>query len=160
MTQDVTQAAEQLLERQKTLQLATLNGDGEPESSYAPCLVDRQQVYLFLSQLASHTQNLLRVPDCSLMWIADEKDSRNLFARERLILKCRAVRLPPEADDYRTVMEKMEARLGPTLRMLRSLPDFQLFQLAPLSGRFIQGFGAAYTFDGFNLSSMTAVTGR
>lgn len=97
MSQDVRKAAQQLLDTLKSVQLATLNAQGEPEASYAPCLIESQRVYLFLSQLASHTQNLLRTPVCSLMWIADEQSSRNLFARERLILQCRSEVIPQTA---------------------------------------------------------------
>lgn len=160
MSQDVRKAAQQLLDTLKSVQLATLNAQGEPEASYAPCLIESQRVYLFLSQLASHTQNLLRTPVCSLMWIADEQSSRNLFARERLILQCRSEVIPSDSEVALMRLDAMEARQGPTLSLLRSLPDFQLFQLSPTSGRFIQGFGAAYTFELFDLDTLTPVSGR
>ena len=41
-----------------TVQLATIDADGKPESSYAPYVWIEKAAYLYLSELARHTTNL------------------------------------------------------------------------------------------------------
>ena len=51
----------------KTLSLSTLTEEGRPNISYAPFIEDGHgHFYLFLSQLASHTQDLLKQPIASI----------------------------------------------------------------------------------------------
>ena len=45
--------------RFQTLQLATVSADGLPEASYAPFVADQGRYWVYLSDLARHTANLL-----------------------------------------------------------------------------------------------------
>ena len=69
-----------LRETLKTVQLATLNSDGQPEASYAPFVWFEQNYYLYLSELAKHTSNLLGNSSVTLLFIESEESSPNLFA--------------------------------------------------------------------------------
>jgi putative heme iron utilization protein len=158
MSENVRQEAETLLSNYASVHLSTLSGRQEPEASYAPCLLQNQRIYVLLSRLSSHTANLLDRPVASLMWIEDEATGANLFARRRLIARCQAMVIEKTDARYATLLDAMATRLGPTLSVLRSLPDFVLFELSPQEGRFIKGFGAAYRFEGFDLQGMTQVT--
>ncbi len=130
--------------------LATSSADGEADISYAPCVLDASEsICVYVSQLARHTRNLLQRPSASLMFIASEQDSRNLFARQRLILQCRAEQVS-EAE-AEPVLQQMEAQLGNTIGLLRSLPDFLLFRFHVESGSYIKGFGQAWSLEGNDL---------
>jgi len=137
--------------------IATTSPQGEPDISYAPFVLDDSGcVCIYISQLARHTGNLLERPRASLMFIAGEQDSRNLFARQRLILQCTA-RQVPEAE-AEPVLQQMQARFGKTLELLRSLPDFLLFRLDVENGSFIKGFGQAWSLEGNDLQILALRT--
>ena len=65
-----------------SVMLATINDEGDtpvPEASYAPVLVRDGKYYIFVSELALHTRNLLRNKSASLLFIEDESNSNNIF---------------------------------------------------------------------------------
>lgn len=134
-----------LLNISKTLQLATVDSQGIPHISYAPFVRQDEHFFIYLSQLASHTEFLQQTPKASLMIIRDEAQSQNLFARERIIVEADVEVLDQVAND--TVLSHMEASLGGTVALLRSLPDFILFRLSAVSARYIAGFGKAFQLD-------------
>lgn len=159
-----TQAVEQLnhlLHDSKTLQLAT-QGESCPEASYSPFVLSDNQLYIFVSQLASHTVNLMRSPTVGVMLIEDEAVSRNLFARNRVSLQCQASEVDRNTPEYDAVMELYRERHGPTVELLSTLPDFMLFRLTPGQGRLVLGFGKAFSIQmpGFQLQPVTAETLR
>jgi hypothetical protein len=139
---------EALIESRSTLSLATVASDGLPDISYAPFVRDEQGRFcIFVSALAAHTGNLLREPCACVMLIQPESEASNLFARERLTLRCRATEIQRDETDYEPILERMAARFGPLIQQLRSLADFHLLALAPQSGTYIVGFGRAYELD-------------
>ena len=141
--------ANAFLERFKTLLLATVSEDGRPDCSYAPFLRDEQgYLYIFVSELAQHTKNLLTNPRASLMFTAAEADSKNLFARQRLTLETEATYIPRENPDWPTILDKLEARFGNTIELLKSLPDFHLIRFEVITGNYVQGFAKAYALTG------------
>lgn len=138
------QQCQQLLARLQSLALSTLS-EGQPDISYAPFWRDEGGViYIYVSELAAHTHNLMAHARCSVMFIEDESACRNIFARERLTLDCRAIEVGNQADNFTSILDQMEAELGQTVALLRSLPDFRLFALTLLSGRYVVGFGKAF----------------
>ncbi|WP_415900283.1 HugZ family protein [Neptuniibacter sp. QD48_11] len=142
------EACKQLQESKKTLLLSTLSAEGFPEISYAPYVKDKQgSFYIFISELAAHTQSLLANNECSVMFITDEEQSQNLFARERLIFSCLSERVDNQEDAYQSMLDDLEEKFGNVVGMLRSLPDFHLFRLKPQQGRYVVGFGKAYVVD-------------
>lgn len=134
-----------LLNTSKTLQLATVDSQGVPHISYAPFVRQCEHFFIYVSQLASHTEYLQQTPKASLMIIRDEALSQNLFARERLIVEADVEMLDQVANV--TVLDSMEASLGGTVGLLRSLPDFLLFKLSAGNARYIAGFGKAFQLD-------------
>lgn len=131
----------------QTVQLATVDAQGEPDASYAPCLQRQGRFYLFVSELAVHTRNLLHHPSASLLFIEDEQRSRNLFARKRLILRCAAEELSRDGVEADSILQGFRDTFGDTVELLESLPDFHLFELRPESGSFVKGFGQAWLVD-------------
>ncbi|WP_206441598.1 HugZ family protein [Amphritea opalescens] len=147
---------EHLLASSQALQLATL-GEG-PEASYAPFVFTEGALYIYISELAGHTENLMRSSAVGAMLIEDEAASRNQFARNRIMLQCSAAEVGADTEEYDAVLALYREKHGPTVDLLRSLPDFILFRLTPREGRLVIGFGRAFTLQlpGFQLQPITA----
>jgi putative heme iron utilization protein len=143
----------------KTLSLSTLTATGRPNISYAPFIEDENGCfYLFLSQLASHTQDLLNQPMASILLIEDEQDARQLFARRRISYDCDVSIVQSGEACYSDRLDKFEQSFGSIIPLLRSLPDFILFKLTPTEGRYVQGFGKAYQLTGEHLTELEHVS--
>jgi putative heme iron utilization protein len=137
--------ARQFRDQFKTVLLATSGADGSADASYSPCIPDASgDICIFVSELARHTQNLLAQPQAGLMFIADEKDSRNLFARKRLMLNASAKMVQRNEAEWHDIMERMQQTHGNTIKLLMSLPDFHLFRLVIEGGTYVRGFGQAF----------------
>lgn len=141
-------ACQALQNGKKSVLLSTLNAAGNPEISYAPAVRDDTGCfYIFVSELAAHTANLLSHANCSVLFIQDEQESRNIFARERLTYQCEVVTVERDSAKGDEILELMETELGQTVKLLRSLPDFHLFRLKPTRGSYVVGFGKAFEVD-------------
>lgn len=141
--------AKGLLAQSQTLLIATQDASNHPHISYAPYVCAAHQTeptqsafFIFISQLAKHHQTLL-LGTATIMLIADEANSPNIFARKRLTLDCRVRAIDPQSDHAQVVLDQLAARHGNTVKLLRSLSDFTLFQLHPQNAWFVGGFGAA-----------------
>jgi len=139
---------QELLISQQTLLLSTASASGGPDLSYAPFVRDQAGCfYIFVSELAGHTANLLNNPQASVMFIRPEAESRNLFARERAVFNCTVKELKPDEAIYTMQLLALQDKFGEVVSVLRSLSDFHLFTLCPESGRYVAGFGRAYTIN-------------
>ena len=142
-----------LIEDMRSLQLSTVGADGIPHCGYTPYLYRAPgSFYIFVSQLAAHTRNLLANKTVAIMIIADEQSTSQIFARARVNYLCDATRIAPDSHDYSLVLDDYQQRHGKMAGLLRQLPDFVLFQLQPMSGQFVMGFGKAHTLTGDDLS--------
>ncbi|MBM3963646.1 MAG: HugZ family protein [Planctomycetes bacterium] len=145
-----------LIDGCRTVILATASPDGVPNASYAPFVDYDGSFFVLVSGLAKHTGNLLSTEWCHALFITDEKETVNVFARKRLSYNCEAFvveihgKMKNESDALRadTVLAMMEERFGPTIKMLRSLPDFRLIELKPSDGTLVLGFGQAIPVHG------------
>jgi len=136
----------------KTLQLSTLTTEGKPNASYSPFIEDDSgNFYIFVSQLAGHTQDLLSNPQASILLIQDEVETRQIFARKRISYQCDVIAIPPNDPRYDSILDSMEKRFGNIMELLRNLPDFILFQLTPYQGQYVKGFGKAFKLKGKGL---------
>ncbi|KZZ71999.1 hypothetical protein A3766_07545 [Oleiphilus sp. HI0132] len=155
-TEQIQTEIAELNEQIQTLQLATLGKDKEPCISYTPFLKTGSAYYIFISQLATHTHNLLAHPSLSILIIEDEDKSKNVFARKRLNLKCKAEELKQEDPEWNNILDGFEKRHGNTVKLLRSLPDFHLFRLTAVSGTYVKGFGQAFELTGDDIKHIKA----
>jgi hypothetical protein len=148
-----TSVCASLIENMRSLQLSTVGEDGIPHCGYAPYLYRPPgSFYIFVSQLAAHTRNLLANRTVAIMIVADEQSTSQIFARTRVNYLCDATKIAPDRPDYTLVLDDYQERHGKMAALLRQLPDFVLFQLQPKSGQFVMGFGKAYALTGDNLS--------
>ena len=129
--------------------LATATTDGHPTASYAPYLSDEEPLlfYIFISELAEHTGNLLQNPKASLLFIDNEAESGSLFARKRITYSCKVEAISRDQLIFDTLLDRFEARHGSTMALLRTCQDFHLFRLTPTKASYVRGFGDAFEFD-------------
>jgi len=141
-------AYQNLIASQQTLLLSTVSEKGEPSISYAPYVRDEQGgFYIFTSELASHTRNLLANKQAAIMFIQPESESSELFARERVTFKCSAEEISPRDPVYEQQLAALHEQFGQIVSLLKSLPDFHLFALQPESGQYVVGFGKAFDIN-------------
>jgi heme iron utilization protein len=77
----------------KSVVLGTCSAAGDPQASYAPCVTDAERnIYIFVSGLSAHTQNLADTGKASALFIEDEAQTPQIFARKRLSYSCTASR--------------------------------------------------------------------
>lgn len=139
--------------------ISTVNEQGIPHASYTPFIMDEfKNIYIYVSGLASHTINIHAHPCVSVLFIEDEAKTANIFARRRLNFDCNASLIERETYQWNQIVEKFQARFGEIIEMLRSLPDFRIFQLTPIQGRFVVGFGSTYNINSDNLHQLVPVT--
>lgn len=150
----VADVCEDLLSKTLSLQLATVGEEAYPHCGYTPYLMrndgehSARQFYIFISELALHTRDLMREPRASIMLIEDEADAKQIFARTRLYYECDAIEIKRDHSDFDPILDEYEARHGKMVSLLRQLPDFRLLRLRPVSGQFVMGFGKAYKLGG------------
>ncbi|RUT06088.1 heme utilization protein HutZ [Dulcicalothrix desertica PCC 7102] len=139
--------------------ICTVSQDGLPNASYAPFVMDdMKNIYIYVSGLSTHTQNLNVKPVASVLFIEDESKTQQMFARRRLSYDCTASLVNSSTATWIQTVSNFESRFGNIIQMLRDLPDFRIFQLTPTSGRFVVGFGAAYDVDASDLNKLIHVT--
>ena len=146
-----------LRDQVNSAQLATVGCDATPEASYAPCIWREGDCYVFLSELASHTQNLKLNPSISLLFIEAETAAGNAFARKRISLFGKAAIVARNDDQYKTVINDFFLRFGEVMKLIEPLADFHLFRITAQRGRFIRGFGQAYELAGDTLEQLIPV---
>jgi hypothetical protein len=135
-------------EDRQTLILSTLSPDGFPHISYAPFVRLEDGYYILISEVAEHTQNLLANKNLSFMLLEDEQNSEQIFARHRLTYKANAEVMARESESWSQAISALEARFGQIVTNLSGLSDFRLFRIEPLTGRYVKGFGQAYSVNG------------
>jgi heme iron utilization protein len=140
--------------------ISTINQQRIPNTSYAPFVMDdAKNIYIYVSGLAIHTQNLYANPQVSVLFIDDEAKSKEIFARRRLSFDCTATLIERETETWNSIVEKFHQRFGEIIELLRGLNDFRIFQLTPKAGRFVIGFGTAYQISGDRLNQLVHITG-
>ena len=147
-----------LLTRVRSVSLASVHADGMPLASYAPFAVMEVDAgfWVLLSELAAHARNLREHPDCSVLALADEADSAQIYVRERCQYEMQAARVDRGTSDWRLGCDRLRARHGSLVDTLEQLADFQLFRLRPVSGRYVVGFGRAYALEPGTLTLVAA----
>ena len=151
----VTELYQKFPEKFRSIMLSTVSGDGIPQASYAPFLMDADKtLYIYVSGLSAHTANLKQTGQASVLFIEDEAATTEIFARRRLTYHCAVAPLPRDTARWQTLIDRFEQRFGSVIGLMKGLPDFQIFRLEPQSGQFVIGFGAAYRVKTDDLNTL------
>lgn len=138
-----------------SLLMATVSPEGMPVASYAPYINDSEGCfYIYVSELAAHTANLLHTSRVSVLFIEDERSASHLFARKRLTYQCVAKEIGRDDGVFADWMDRFELRHGAFMRMMRDLRDFHLFRLQPEHATYVRGFAQAYELSGQSLQAL------
>ena len=143
------------IESRKSLMLSTMTNEGLPYSSYAPFALTEKKdgFYILISVIAIHAENLLDNVHASVLVIEDEDSADELFARIRINYAVKAEEITYKQEWFSKGVDALVARHGERSRHLSELSDFHLFKLVPTRGRYIKGFGKAYTLAGGDLTA-------
>ncbi|MGC4130577.1 MAG: pyridoxamine 5'-phosphate oxidase family protein [Bergeyella sp.] len=137
----------ELIESLNSVILATVDAEGNPNSSYAPFAEIDNKFYVLVSFMAKHTKNLAEGRKTSVMLIEDESATKQIYARERLTLETIPSQIERDSEQWNTVMAKLKERHGKILDILGEMTDFILIALSPVKGAYVNGFGSAYFVD-------------
>jgi len=134
--------------------LGTVNEEGNADTSYAPLLRKDGKLYIYISELAVHTANLLRHPNANMMFIEPEDKARNLFKRQRSTIRVEAITVSRDSENWFEIMDCYSEAFGVITRNLRKAKDFHLFELIPQHATYVRGFAQAYSINGKNLDQI------
>lgn len=155
-----TMEVESFLETFQTLVMASITPDGEPYASTAPYVRVDNDFYILISTVAQHGRNLLINPKISLLYVEDESQCVQPFARKRVTIEASASEIIRADEHFTRVIERFKAHFDIELvNSLSNMGDFHLFKLSPKSGSVVMGFGKAYRLD-HNLEVMTQIMGQ
>jgi len=155
-----TMEVESFLETFQTLVMASLTPEGEPHASTAPYVRIDNDFYILISTVAQHGRNLLVNPNISLLFVEDESQCVQPFARKRVTIEATVREIGRSEAIFIQAVDRLKAHFDSELvTSLSQMGDFHLFKLSPKSGSVVMGFGKAYRLDE-NLEVMTQIMGQ
>lgn len=139
--------ARSLLRGHRWAALATVR-NGTPYASMAAYATapDLSCLYLHLSRLAPHTQNLLKHPEVALVISAPDDGATDPQTLARLSIQGRLEPIPPGQPGYEQAKTHYIERL-PDSAGLFDFSDFMLLRLVPEKLRLVGGFARAYSLS-------------
>jgi HugZ family heme oxygenase len=142
--EDLAEEVKDHMNSLKTVILATIDAENNPQASYSPFISFEGKNYIYLSKIAEHYSNLENNPTLEVLFLADESASKILTARTRVKFKSVAKKLPRDIAEFEIIMDKFQENVGNTMKMIRTMGDFNLFEIEFIEGRYVKGFGQAY----------------
>lgn len=143
----VAPKVKELIDRTKSVILATVDAEGNPNSSYAPFVQVGNTFYILVSFMARHTKNLSEGRKTSVMFIEDESATKQIYARERLTIETTASQIERDSEIWNTVVATLKENHGKVVDVISEMGDFILIALQPVKGSYVNGFGSAYFVD-------------
>lgn len=137
----------ELIDRTKSVLLATVDAEGNPNSSYAPFVREGNTFYILVSFMAKRTKNLSEGRKTSVMFIEDESATKQIYARERLTLEASTSQIERDSETWNTIVAKLKEAHGKVVDVIFEMGDFILIGLHPVKGSYVNGFGSAYFVD-------------
>ncbi|MFP8894472.1 MULTISPECIES: pyridoxamine 5'-phosphate oxidase family protein [Chryseobacterium] len=140
----VAPKVQELINASKSVILATVDAEGNPNSSYAPFVQVDQTFYILVSFMAKHTKNLADGRKTSIMFIEDESATKQIYARERLTIEAATSQIERDSEVWNAVVGKLRETHGKVVEVISEMGDFILIALQPVKGSYVNGFGSAY----------------
>ena len=165
------QQCESFFNSRKGLILSTLDSQASLETSVAPFIYKDDKLYIFVSELAKHTQNLLGLIErnesskdlntpglVSAILLADESQTEQIFARERMTLQLNVAELLADDKIYSDLLNEFANQFGEVVSVLRGLSDFHLFEFTIRKGGYVKGFGQAFAFENLPCNGLQLIS--
>ncbi len=145
MNNEQIQLFRELYTQQQIAALGTLH-KGHPFVSMVPFAVlpESASLIIHVSQLASHTRDMLQSPPVSVLICASPEPAIAPQALPRITVQGHATQYNQAENEYESAKEIYLKRFPHSLDMF-SFTDFSLFRIVPSSVRFVGGFGQART---------------
>ena len=137
----------ELIARCKSVILGTIDSEGNPNSSYVPHVMIDNKLYVLVSFMARHTKNLKDVKKVSVMFIEDESETKQIYARERLTIDATTNQIERGTDMWDKAVAGLTEVHGKILDILVGMDDFIMIEIVPVKGAYVNGFGSAYNVD-------------
>ena len=129
---------------------------GAPYVSMMPYAVsdDLDWIFIHVSRLAQHTQNLLQDRRVSLLIAEPDAPDRDPTALERITIRGEAAEVIPAREGYTEAMARYLERF-PNSALNFQLGDFSFYRLRPGTGRYGAGFAKIHdlTFEDFEAAA-------
>jgi putative heme iron utilization protein len=158
MNNDLTVVLRQLIHGRMIAALGTLHQRAPFVSMVTYAVATNGDFILHVSQLASHTRDMLDHPDVSLLITESEASAKMPQALARVTVQGRAQMLERDSENSTAAQDVYLARF-PDAAPLFEFSDFSIFIIKPVSARIIAGFGQAVTVTGDDLATILSETG-
>lgn len=135
----------QLLSERKLLSISLVDPSGEPILGMVPFLFYKHRFHLYVSSRSGHGLELGRSTRAALLLAKDQQETAQPFALERATFRCRC--RPADPEELPTILAMMEERFGSIVAVLGGLDDFACYTLFPEEGRYVAGFGNAFSLS-------------
>lgn len=136
---------EAFIQGRKSFVLSFVDKEGMPFSSSAAFVRVNGKFYVYVSRIAEHHQLLEQAQVVDVLCVADQAVTQNHFATERARFQCTPKNLGNEGHEE-VFAAFDEVHTVNMMKLLRTL-DFSLFELTPVKGRYVVGFGKAFDID-------------
>ena len=146
---DIEAVRDQLLQLH-TLYLAINSGDKVPEVGVSPFIRRDDGLYIYTSHLSPHVRNLIDQGEATCMLCADENQSPNIWARNRLKFSVKALEITRDERNFDKLCNDFILAHGPTMNVIRNFTDFHMIRLKPQKGVLVLGFAKAFIVSGTN----------
>lgn len=120
----------------------------DPETGYPSVsriiltTVDNAVPIILASNLATHTQAILKDPRCSLL-VGEPADKGDPLIHPRMTVQCLAERVERDGEEHAILRERFLAR-HPKAKLYIDFPDFSFYRLKPRKAALNGGFGRAF----------------
>lgn len=146
-TKPIEPKVKELVARCKSIIMATADKEGNLNSSYAPYAKIGNKLYILISFMARHTKNITESQKASVMFIEDESETKQIYARERLTFDTKTQQIERNTPLWDEAIAALTATHGKILDILVGMQDFILVEITPVKGSYVNGFGSAYVVD-------------
>jgi len=145
MDQQSEQTLAKLIRETRIAALGTLHG-GEPNLAMVAYSFaeDFSAFYIHVSRLGKHTAGMEADPRVSLLITETDDRRADPQTLARVSIRGTAEILPRTEPDYAQVKKNYLERF-PEAEQLFQLGDFNIWKIIPKGGRFVAGFGKAFT---------------
>ena len=139
-----------ILNAARTVIIAAGTGD-VPEIGVTPMDFYQGQIFIYPSRLSAHVRCMLEAEKAQFMFVQDEADAQNIWARKRIKICANIIEIKRNSNEFDEAASIFTEAHGPTMNLIRDFSDFHMLKLLPENGVMVLGFAKAYRLEGTSL---------